>query len=85
MQVERCNYLIPINQPKKNGENLSQKDLINIGYMAGRCGISLDGDLNKNYAPKFDEKGVVLNINSCTTDIFEQKLNDAGIKFDVLA
>lgn len=85
MQIERCNYLIPINQPKKNGEKLSQKDLINIGYMAGRCGISLDGDLNKNYAPKFVEKGIVLNINSCTTDIFEQKLNDAGIKFDVLA
>ena len=85
MQVERCEYFIPMTQPKNNGENLSQKDLINIGYMAGRCGISLDGDLHKNYAPKFEEKGVVLNINSCTTDVFEQNLKNAGIKFNILA
>ena len=85
MQVERCDYFIPMTQPKNNGENLSQKDLINIGYMAGRCGISLDGDLHKNYAPKFEEKGVVLNINSCTTDVFEQNLKNACIKFNILA
>ena len=45
MQVERCGYFIPVNQVKSNGEKLSQEDLINIGYMAGRCGINLDGNV----------------------------------------
>jgi hypothetical protein len=85
MQVCRCDYFIPTNQVKNNGEKLSQTDLINIGYMAGRFGISLDGDLNKNYRPKIDEKGVTLNINCCTTELFEKNLADAGIKFNVIA
>lgn len=85
MQVERCGYFIPVNQVKLNGEKLSQEDLINIGYMAGRCGINLDGNPQEANKPEFTEDGVKLNINCCTTDCFENKLNQSGIKFDVIA
>ena len=85
MQVRRCSYFVPTNQEKNNGEKLSQKDLINIGYMAGRYGVSLDGDLNKNFIPKVNEQGVTLSINCCTSELFEKNLKEAGIKFDVLA
>ena len=85
MQVTRCNYLVATNSPKKNGENLSKNDLINVGYMAGRYGISLDGDLQRNTKPKQTDKGTIISINSCTKDLFEQNLNKAGIKFDVIA
>ena len=58
MEVGRCSYFVPTTQVKINGENLTSKDYFNIGYMAGRFGINLDGDLNKNYKPNFDEKGI---------------------------
>lgn len=85
MQVGRCSYFVSTNQPKANGEKLSQSDLINIGYMAGRFGVSLDGDLNKNYKPEVNEKGITLNINCCTSELFEKNMKDAGIKFDVVS
>ena len=84
MEVGRCSYFVPTTQVKTNGENLIPKDYFNIGYMAGRFGINLDGDLNKNYKPSFDEKGIVLNINCCTADLFEKNMNESGIKFDVV-
>ena len=59
------NRVLLINYLSKNKlqlEKLSQSDLINIGYMAGRFGVSLDGDLNKNYKPEVNEKGVYKQI-----------------------
>ena len=53
MEVGRCSYFVPTTQVKTNGEKLTPKDYFNIGYMAGRFGINLDGDLNKNYKPNF--------------------------------
>ena len=53
--------------------------------MAGRYGINLDGNLQQNHKPKFTDKGTIVNINSCTKDLFENNLNQAGIKFDVIA
>ena len=85
MQVQRCDYFIPTNQVKADGKKLSESDLINIGYMAGRYGVSLDRDLNRNIKPEFYNDGIKLNINSCTTDLFEQNLNKAGIDFEILA
>lgn len=85
MQVERCSYFVPINYLKANGEKLSQEDFFNIGYMVGRFGINLDGDVNKEYAPQISPDGITLNINCCTSDLFEKNLGEAGITFDVLA
>ena len=83
MQVERCSYFIPINQTKTNGEKLTQEDLINIGYMAGRCGINLDGNPQEPNKPEYNNQGVKVNINCCTTDCFEKNLSESGIKFDI--
>ena len=83
MQVERCGYFVQTNQYKSNGERLNPKDLITIGYLAGRCGINLDGNPQEPNEPKFVH-GVKFEINSCTKDLFEKELNEAGIKFDAI-
>ena len=85
MQVERCTYFVPVNQIKSNGEKLNQTDLISLGYLAGRCGINLDGNPQELNKPSFENEGVKLNINCCTCDLFEDNLKKSGIKFDVLA
>lgn len=84
MQVERCGYYIPINQTKTNGEILCKKDLVNIGYLAGRCGVNLDGNPQEPNKPEFINDGVKFDINCCTTEMFEKNLTESGIKFDVL-
>ena len=81
MSVERCNYIVNINMPKRNGQYLSQKDLINVGYMAGRYGVNLDGNLNGKFRPIQTENGLLVNINCCTKDSFEKNLKDSGINF----
>lgn len=83
--IQRCDYLVQTNSVKANGQKPTSQDLINVGYMAGRYGINLDGDLQQNHRPKFTDKGTIVNINSCTKDLFENNLNKAGIKFDVIA
>ena len=85
MQVGRCDYFISTNQVKSDGQRLTEKDLINLGYMAGRYGISLDGDLDRNIKPEYKNDGVKLNINCCTTDLFEDNLEKAGIRFEIIA
>ncbi len=83
--IQRCDYLVKTNSTKTNGQKLTSEDLINVGYMAGRYGISLDGNLERNILPRQTDKGTLVNINSCTGNLFEDNLNKAGIKFDVLA
>lgn len=85
MEVSRCSYLVATNQPKTNGQKLNSNDYLNLGYMAGRYGISLDGNLNKNIQPQYTDKGLLININSCTKDLFEDNLNKSGIKFNAIA
>ena len=85
MQVSRVTYSVDINQSKRNGQNLSAQDYINLGYMAGRYGINLDGNLKANYKPVETDKGMLININSCTADLFENNLKNAGIKFNKIA
>ena len=53
--------------------------------MAGRYGINLDGNPNENNQPKFTDKGVLINVNYCTTDDLETNLKQSGIKFDRMA
>ncbi len=83
--IQRCDYLVQTNSIKTNGQKPTSQDLINVGYMAGRYGINLDGNLQQNNKPKFTDKGTIVNINSCTKDLFENNLTKAGIKFDVIA
>ncbi|MBQ8634734.1 hypothetical protein IJX73_00050 [bacterium] len=84
MQVERCSYFIPTKQLKRNGQELNSKDMFDLGYMAGRFGVNLDGNPNEENQPVFYKNGVALDINSCTCDLFEENLCDSGIRFDVL-
>lgn len=85
MQVERCSYLVQTHTPKANGQKLTDRDMFNVGYMAGRYGINLDNNVNQEFKPVQTEKGLLININSCTSDAFENNLNKSGIKFNVLA
>jgi len=85
MEVQRVNYMIRTNSPKKNGQKPSYEDVLKIGYMAGRYGISLDGNLQANHKPQQTQDGVKINVNSCTTSLLETNLNKMGIKFDRIA
>lgn len=85
MQVTRCQYVVYTNQPKQNGQTLDQKDLINIGYMAGRFGINLDGNLQQNNKPQYTAKGTIIDVNTCTAPLLEENLKTDGIKFDKIA
>ena len=85
MSVQRVNYSIYVNSPKTNGQQPTAQDLINVGYMAGRFGINLDGNPNESNKPKFTDKGVQINVNSCTADLLEDNLKKSGVQFDRMA
>lgn len=85
MQIERNTYFIPTTQTKKNGEKLSDRDLINIGYMAGRFGINLNNNPYEPNKPYYTGTGVLFDINSCTSGCFEKNLENLGINFNYLA
>ncbi len=85
MEIQRVNYLIHTNEPKKNGQKPTNEDMLKIGYMAGRCGISLQESLYVNHKPKVTSKGIQINVNSCTTDVVESGLKQMGLKFDRMA
>ncbi len=85
MKVERIEYFIPTKQKKENGEKLSDRDLMNIGYMAGRFGINLNNNPNELNIPIYSKNGVSFNINSCTCKCFEKNLKNSGITFQVIA
>lgn len=85
MQVARNKYVIFTNQPKQNGQKPNPQDLINVGYMAGRFGVSLDGNLQENKIPQITPNGTLIDINSCTSELLEKNLNQMGMKFNKLA
>lgn len=85
MQVPRCELFVATKLPKKNGKRLSREEIFNLGYMAGRCGINLDGNLNQNIKPVHTKKGVLININQCTQDLMESNLKKSGVRFEVVA
>lgn len=80
----RNTYVVKVNDLKKDNTYLNANDLVNVGYMAGRYGINLENP-NESNPIKYDDKGLKLDINSCTAELFEENLNKAGIKFDKLA
>ena len=83
-QPHRVQYLVKTNEPKANNTPLTANDYMNLGYMAGRFGINLN---NPNEANPIisDNNGTYVNINSCTAPLFEQTLNNEGIKFCAIA
>lgn len=85
MKVARCDYLVLTNTPKTDGENLSKTDLINVGYMAGRYGINLEGNYAEHKIPQVSDAGTKINVNCCTAELLENNLTQAGIKFNKLA
>ena len=80
----RVQYLVKTNELKTNNMPLNANDYMNIGYMAGRFGINLQNPNEANPMTS-DANGTYLNINSCTAPLFEQNLNNQGIKFQVIA
>ena len=83
--VERISYIIRTNEPKTNNKSLDKDDYMQIGYMAGRFGVNLSGNPKEENPLLQTPQGTVVDINSCTSDLFERTLNETGIKFDRLA
>ena len=77
-------YLVKTNEYKANNQPLNANDYLNIGYMAGRSGINLSNNPSEPNPLYHTNNGTIVNINSCTSNLFEQNLNQAGIKFDKL-
>ena len=53
--------------------------------MAGRFGVDLNGNPQANYSPVKTQDGVIININSCTSNLLENSLSQAGINFNRIA
>ncbi len=85
MNCLRNTYIVKTNDLKANNQPLSNVDYLNIGYMAGRFGINLSNNPNESNPIQILPQGTFVNINSCTSDLFEDTLNTIGIKFDRIA
>ena len=83
--VDRISYIIKTNEPNTNNKPLDKDDYMQIGYMAGRFGVNLSGNPKEENRILQIPQGTVVDINSCTSDLFEKTLNETGIKFDRLA
>lgn len=83
--VPRVQYSININTPKSDSGALTNKDCLEIGYMAGRYGINLGTNPQEANQIKYNKDLITVDINACTSDLFEQNLKQAGIKFNRLA
>ena len=81
----RNSYIVKTNDLKVNNQPLSSEDYLNVGYMAGRFGINLSNNPNEQNPMKIVPQGLLVNINSCTSDLFEKDLSNSGIKFDRIA
>ncbi len=81
----RNSYIVKTNDLKTNNQPLNSEDYLNIGYMAGRFGINLTNNPNEQNPIKILPQGVLVNVNSCTSDLFEKDLSNSGIKFDRIA
>ena len=80
----RQQYLVRTNELKSDNMPLTSNDYLNIGYMAGRFGVNLQNP-NEPNPIKYNDNGLILDINSCTSSLFENNLKAKGVKFDRLA
>lgn len=85
IKVDRNSYIIRTNEPKTNNSSLNKDDYMQIGYMAGRFGVNLSGNPTEANPIVQTPQGTIVNINSCTSELFENTLKQTGIKFDRLA
>lgn len=83
--IGRNTYIVKTNGPKSNNSPLTKQDYMQIGYMAGRYGINLSGNPYEQNPMLYTPQGTIININSCTSDLFEQTLSQSGITFNKLA
>ena len=83
--VDRICYIVKTNEPKTNNKPLDKDDYMQIGYMAGRFGVNLSGNPKEVNPIQQTPNGTIVNINSCTSDLFEKTLSQTGIRFDRLA
>ncbi len=83
--ITRISYLVRTNEPKINNQPLNANDYMNIGYMAGRFGVNLSNNPMEANPMVFAPQGTFVNINSCTSDLFEQNLAQTGVRFDRIA
>ena len=81
----RTTYVVKTNELKTNNKPLNKEDFLNVGYMAGRFGINLSSNPNERNRVRYTPNGTFVNINSCTSELFEEVLQEKGIKFDKLA
>ena len=81
----RNSYIVKTNDLKTNNQPLNSEDYLNIGYMAGRFGINLTNNPNEQNPIKILPQGVLVNVNSCTSDLFEKDLSNSGVKSDRIA
>ncbi len=85
MNIDRNSYIIRTNDLKTNNTPLNKEDYMNIGYMAGRFGVNLSGNPMETNPIQQTPQGTIVNINSCTSELFEKNLSQSGIKFDRMA
>ena len=83
--MPRSIYHVNTKDGKADGLPLKAHDYLELGYMAGRFGINLNGHPGEMTPMKKTEEGVLIDINSCASDLFERKLQKEGIKFDRIA
>lgn len=81
----RNSYIVRTNDLKLNNTPLNSADYLNVGYMAGRYGVNLAGNPYEVNPMQMTPEGTIVSINSCTAGLFEQNLNQTGIKFDRIA
>ena len=83
--VPRSQYHVNTKEGKEDGQPLNADDYLELGYMAGRFGFNLGGKPNEITSMKKTDEGVLIDINSSASTLFEKKLQKEGIKFDRLA
>ena len=81
----RSSYFVNTNLLKANNQPMSAQDYMNLGYMAGRFGVNLSNNPYEANPMIFTPQGAYVNINTCTSELFEKNLQSAGIRFDKLA
>ena len=80
----RNTYIVKTNDLKYNNQPLNNTDYMNVGYMAGRFGVNLSNNPLEQNPMIHTSQGTIVNINSCTADLFEKTLADSGIKFNII-
>ena len=82
-QPVRYEYQVLTEKKKANKEHLTKDDYLNVGFLAGRFGVNLQNPNEPGHIYK-DKTGTYVKINSCCAPLFEETLNQSGIKFNRL-